>query len=406
MFGALADGTTEVSGFLEGEDSLHTLQAFQQMGVRIERPTSGGVVIHGTGPSGIRAAVKPVYLGNSGTAMRLLTGVLAGLRLPTTIVGDASLNVRPMRRIVDPLITMGANINPADGGTPPLVISSTQQLQGIEYACPIASAQVKSSVLLAGLFARGRTTVLEPATTRDHTERMLRGFGVDVEVSGLSVSLQGEQMLQATSLSVPGDISSAAFFLVGAAMTPGSALRLTGVGVNPTRTGVIDILRLMGADIRIENERESGGEPLADLYVVGTQLHAVEVPEQLVSLAIDEFPALFVAAAAATGETVITGAQELRVKETDRIQVMADGLRHLGIDITPTADGARIRGGQMHGGVVDSAGDHRTAMAFSMASLLATEQITVLNCANVQTSFPGFVQLARGAGLRIGEQRN
>jgi 3-phosphoshikimate 1-carboxyvinyltransferase len=404
MFGAIAEGVTEVSGFLEGEDSLHTLDAFKAMGVKIERGGAGEVTLYGRGVGGIRSADGEIYLGNSGTGMRLLTGLLAGMNIPAVLSGDVSLSGRPMRRIVDPLSQMGADIATGDGGTPPLTIRKTQTLTGIEYVCPMASAQVKSAVLLAGLHANGTTTVHEPAITRDHTERMLRGFGVEVEVKGLTASIIGGQKLTATSLTVPGDISSSAFFLVGASMTPGSQLTLTGVGMNPSRTGVIDILKLMGADIRIKNERVTGGEPVADLHVVGSRLKGIAVPEELVSLAIDEFPAIFVAAVSAIGQTVVTGAEELRVKETDRIQVMADGLRNLGANITDTPDGAIINGGRLTGGTVDSCGDHRTAMSFSMASLICDGPITVLDCDNVNTSFPGFAQIARKTGLNIVEQ--
>ena len=406
MFGAIANGTTTVSGFLEGEDSLHTLDAFRAMGVRIERGGPGEVTLYGTGPTGLTPATAPIYLGNSGTGMRLMSGLLAGLNLPTTLTGDESLSGRPMRRIVDPLNAMRASIVTEDDGTPPLVIGRSEQLQGIEYTCPIASAQVKSAILLAGLSAKGKTTVHEPAITRDHTERMLRGFGVEVQSDGLTASIEGGQSLTATSLTVPGDISSSAFYLVGASMTPGSDLTIEGVGMNPSRTGVIDILRLMGAKIDVRNERDAGGEPVADLHVVGGQLRGIEVPENLVSLAIDEFPALFVAALGATGQTIVTGAEELRVKETDRIQVMTDGLRALGASIEDTADGARIQGGvdgaaRLAGGTADSVGDHRTAMAFSMASLLSDAPITILDCANVNTSFPGYADLANANGLHV-----
>ncbi len=403
MFGAIATGVTEVTGFLEGEDSLHTLAAFQSMGVHIERGGVGEVTLHGRGVEALTVPENDIYLGNSGTGMRLLTGLLAGMNIPCVLTGDGSLNGRPMRRITNPLTSMGAVISTNDNGTPPLKIAKSGQLTGIEYTCPMASAQVKSAVLLAGLHAQGVTTVHEPAITRDHTERMLRGFGVDVVVDGLTASIKGGQQLQATSLTVPGDISSSAFFLVGAAMTPGSRLTIKGVGMNPSRTGVIDILKLMGADIRIENLRETGGEPVADLQVVGSQLNGIHVPEELVSLAIDEFPALFVAAASASGTTVVTGAEELRVKETDRIQVMADGLRALGADITDMPDGARINGCRLKGGTADSAGDHRTAMSFAMASLISDGPITVLDCANVNTSFPNFARVAAGVGLRIAE---
>jgi len=401
MFGGIADGVTEVTGFLEGEDCLRTLDAFSAMGVAIEKHGAGNVTIHGQGVKALTAASSDIYLGNSGTGMRLMTGLLAGIGLPATLTGDESLSVRPMKRITDPLATMGATIHTHDGGTPPLKIVGGESLTAIDYVCPMASAQVKSAVLLAGLHATGTTSVVEPAVTRDHTERMLQGFGVEVTTGDLTASVKGGQTLTGTSITVPGDISSSAFFLVGASMTPGSNLTLTGVGINPTRTGVIDILRLMGAQIEVTNERESGGEPVADLVVTGSQLKGIEVPESLVSLAIDEFPAIFVAAACATGTTLVTGAEELRVKETDRIAVMADGLKLLGVDIEATDDGAKIVGGDIQGGTVDSQGDHRTAMAFSIASLRASGPITVHDCANVNTSFPDFVGIASRAGLRI-----
>lgn len=402
MFGAIADGDTQVAGFLEGEDSLHTLSAFRAMGVAIERGGPGEVRIAGRGATSLVPPTGDIYLGNSGTGMRLLAGLLAGLDLPCTLTGDASLSGRPMRRIVDPLTRMGARIDTAEQGRPPLMLHAGNSLQGIDYTCPMASAQVKSAVLLAGLHARGTTTVHEPAVTRDHTERMLAGFGVEVRQDGLNASLVGGQSLRGTSLTVPGDISSAAFFLVGACLSPESAtLIIEGVGLNPTRTGVIEILRLMGGHIGIRNERLQGGEPVGDLFVAGGGLTGIAVPEHLVSLAIDEFPALFVAAAGAAGETRITGAEELRVKETDRIDVMVRGLQALGADIEGTPDGAIIRGGRLRGGTADSCGDHRTAMAFAMASLISDAAIEVQDVANVDTSFPGFAALAERAGLSI-----
>jgi len=404
MFGAIATGVTEVAGFLEGEDSLHTLEAFRALGVPIERGGPGEVRIEGRGTGALVPPGHAVYLGNSGTAMRLLTGLLAGLGLPITLTGDGSLSGRPMARIVDPLGTMGAAIDTAPRGRPPLSVRAGHALHGIEYVCPMASAQVKSAVLLAGLHASGTTTVHEPAVTRDHTERMLAGFGVDVRVDGLSASLVGGQSLRATSLTVPGDISSAAFFLVGGCLSPaGASLVIEGVGMNPTRTGVIAILQLMGGRIEVRNERTQGGEPVADLHVSGGGLHGIEVPGELVSLAIDEFPALFVAAAGASGSTLVTGAEELRVKETDRIEVMVQGLAALGAGIEGTRDGARIEGGRLTGGQADACGDHRTAMAFAIAALIADGPITVLDVDNVTTSFPGFATLAAGVGLGIRE---
>ncbi len=401
MLGALAEGVTEVSGFLEGEDSLATLRAFRDMGVQIQGPEQGRVTIHGVGMRGLRAPSRPLDLGNSGTSMRLMAGLLAGQNFDVELTGDSSLSGRPMGRVIDPLKSMGARIDAREGGKAPLMIHGGTPLQALTYTLPMASAQVKSCLLLAGLYAEGKTCVTEPAPTRDHTERMLGGFGYAVERAGATACVSGGGTLRATAIDVPADISSAAFFLVGASIAEGSELLLQHVGMNPTRTGVIDILRLMGANITVENAREVGGEPVADLRVRSAQLKGIQIPEALVPLAIDEFPAIFVAAANAEGETVLTGAEELRVKESDRIQVMADGLQALGVDARPTADGMVIRGGSYGGGEVESHGDHRIAMSFAMAALRATAPIAIRDCANVATSFPGFVALTQSLGLNI-----
>lgn len=401
MLGSLADGITRVSGFLEGEDSLATLRAFRAMGVRIEGPERGNVTIQGVGMEGLQAPDGPLDLGNSGTSMRLMSGLLAGQGFCVTLTGDASLSSRPMRRVTEPLADMGAVIDSATGGTAPLVISPGPGLRGIDYDMPMASAQVKSCLLLAGLYADGETCVNEPAPTRDHTERMLQGFGYPVRRDGNRVCVSGGGRLTACDIDVPADISSAAFFLVGASIAGGSDVLLEHVGLNPTRDGVITILRQMGADIEVLGRREVGGEPVADLHVRSAPLKGIHIPESLVPLAIDEFPALFVAAACAQGETVLTGAEELRVKESDRIQVMADGLQTLGADVVPTSDGVVIRGGAIGGGHVDSHGDHRIAMAFAMAGLRADDEIVIDDCANVNTSFPGFVDFAAGLGSRV-----
>ena len=405
MFGALAEGTTTITGFLEGEDCLATLRAFRAMGVRIDGPDHGRVIVQGVGLHGLHASAEPLDMGNSGTSMRLMSGLLAGQSFHTVLTGDASLTRRPMRRVTEPLALMGAQIDASERGTAPLRIHGGQHLRGIDYALPVASAQVKSCLLLAGLYAEGMTRVTEPAPTRDHTERMLEGFGYPLRREGdRSVAVMGGGCLTGTAIDVPADISSAAFFLVGASIAPGSDLLLEHVGVNPTRTGVIDILQLMGADIDILNPRLAGGEPVADLRVRSAPLRGIRIPEHLVPLAIDEFPALFIAAACAEGETVLTGAAELRVKESDRIQVMADGLSVLGIAAQPTPDGIVIQGGALAGGTIDSHGDHRIAMSFAMAALRAGGPIRIQDCANVNTSFPGFVALARNAGLSIQEQ--
>ena len=402
MLGALAEGITEVKGFLEGEDSLATLQAFRDMGVTIEGPDDGFVRIHGVGLNGLQPPRGPLYLGNSGTAMRLFSGLLAAQTFDSELTGDSSLSKRPMGRVADPLRAMGAVIDTAEGGRPPLKIRGGQHLTGIHYEMPVASAQVKSCLLLAGLYAEGVTSVTEPAPTRDHTERMLAGFGYHVHRDNGTASVSGGGTLTATAIDVPADISSAAFFLVAASIAPNSELVLRHVGMNPTRVGVINILRMMGADIEVLAEREIGGEPVADLKVRSAQLKGIDIPEAEVPLAIDEFPVLFIAAVCARGKTVLRGAEELRVKESDRIQVMADGLAELGVETTVTPDGIVIEGGQtIGGGKVDSHGDHRIAMSFAVASLCAVGDIEVTDCANVATSFPGFVDLALQTGIRI-----
>jgi 3-phosphoshikimate 1-carboxyvinyltransferase len=406
MLGAIADGVTRVTGFLEGADALSTRNVFRAMGVRIDGPDAGRVTVHGVGREGLRAPAGPLDCGNAGTAMRLLMGLLAGQPFESELVGDETLMRRPMRRVADPLALMGASVE-TRGDCPPVRILPSGGLRGIEYRLPVASAQLKSALLLAGLYASGRTTIIEPAPTRDHTERMLGGFGVRLERDGLRVSIEGGQRLTGCAIDVPADISSAAFFLVGASIAPGSDLVLEHVGMNPTRTGVIDILRMMGADITVLSESEVGGEPVADLRVRSAPLRGIDVPEELVPLAIDEFPALFVAAACASGRTRVSGAEELRVKESDRIATMAEGLRALGVSAEPTDDGmvidGRPEGPAFSGGRVESHGDHRIAMSFAMAAMRASGAVSIGDTGNVATSFPGFVPLAAGAGLGIAE---
>ncbi|MFZ9037602.1 MAG: 3-phosphoshikimate 1-carboxyvinyltransferase [Gammaproteobacteria bacterium] len=400
ILASIADGSSHISGFLQGEDSLNTMRAFQQMGVPIAR-NQGEVTVSGVGLHGLQAPATDLDMGNSGTAMRLLLGLLAGQSFDARLIGDSSLSSRPMLRVIQPLQQMGAVIESADGGRAPLQVRGGQVLEAIDYRMPVASAQVKSCLLLAGLYARGETIVHEPAPTRDHSERMLRGFGCDVASNAGEIRLRGNQALSACDIDVPADISSAAFFMVAASIASDSDITLQHVGINPTRTGVIDILKLMGADIDIVNRQEIGGEPVADIRVRSAALSGIEIPESLVPLAIDEFPVLFVAAACAVGETRLSGAEELRVKESDRIQAMADGLTRLEIETEVKPDGIIIQGGKLGGGEIDSHGDHRIAMAFSVASLAARRDICIRDCSNVNTSFPGFAQLAQRAGIRI-----
>lgn len=400
MLSAIAEGTSHIRGFLEGEDTRATAAVLAQLGVRIEAPSSGERIVHGVGLHGLRVSNKPLDCGNAGTGMRLLAGLLAGQAFDSTLIGDESLSKRPMRRVTDPLAKMGAQIDTQDG-LPPLQVRCGRTLRGIRYELPVASAQVKSALLLAGLYAEGSTEVIEPHPTRDYTERMLQAFGWPIEFSPGHAKLEGGHRLRATDVVVPADFSSAAFFLVAASILPGSVLRLPAVGLNPRRTGLLEALRLMGADIRIENRGESGGEAVGDLVVRHAPLHGIELPEALVPDMIDEFPSLFVAAAVAKGRTVVRGAAELRVKESDRIATMAAGLRALGVRIEETPDGAIIDGGAIGGGAVESHGDHRIAMSFAVAGLVAQGAVTVRDCANVATSFPGFVELANNCGFAL-----
>ena len=399
MLGAIAHGDTRVHGLLEGEDVLATVAAFRSMGVKIEGPRDGEALIGGVGREGLQAPASDIDLGNSGTAMRLLAGLLAGQRFECTLVGDASLGRRPMRRITEPLSRMGARIETASGGTPPIRLRAGDGLAPIDYATPMASAQVKSAILLAGLYASGRTCVTEPAPTRDHTERILGAFGVELARDGPRTCIEGGARLAATELDVPGDISSAAFLVAAAAGRAGSDLLIRGVGVNPTRTGILTVLGQMGADISWSNHRIAGNEPVADLRVRGGALHGVDVDPSLVPLAIDEFPAIFVAAAAARGVTRVTGARELRVKESDRIAASAEALRALGVTVQVFDDGMAVEGGGISGGEVDSAGDHRIAMAFASAAVAAP--VRIRDCRNVMTSFPGFETLSNSVGCDI-----
>ncbi len=401
MLSAIADGITDIEEFLEGEDTLRTVAAFRALGVPIEGPQHGRLRIDGRGLHGLKAPAEALYLGNSGTSMRLLAGLLSGQRFDSELTGDSSLSRRPMRRVTEPLARMGARVLPSASGTPPLRIEGARSLTGIDYCMPVASAQVKSSLLLAGLYASARTCIQEPVQTRDHTERMLAGFGYPVERAAGKVCLRGGGRLQGMTVQIPGDFSSAAMFMVGAAIAPGSDLLIEQVGVNPTRVGAIDILRAMGAEVVLLRERKVGDEPVADVRVRARPLRAARILPGQVPLAIDELPVLMIAAACCEGETTLSGARELRVKESDRLAALAEGFARLGVTAAATSDGIVVRGGRIAGGRVDSFGDHRIAMAFAVAALRADSPIVVEDCANVDTSFPGFVSLARSVGLNI-----
>jgi 3-phosphoshikimate 1-carboxyvinyltransferase len=400
MLAALAEGPSRITGFLEGEDTLATARAFAQMGVHIDAPRASERIVRGVGLHGLRAPNGDIDCGNAGTGMRLLAGLLAGQGFDSVLTGDESLSKRPMRRVIEPLARMGAGIGSNDG-LPPLRIAGRRPLRGIDYEMPVASAQVKSAILFAGLYAGGATRVREPHPTRDYTERMLARFGWPIEFGDGFATLSGGHRLRASDVDVPADFSSAAFFIVAATLVPGSELVLRGVGMNPRRTGLLRALRAMGADIRESSLRGQGGEPVADLIVRHAPLAGIDVPVELVPDMIDEFPILFVAAAAARGTTRIRGAAELRVKESDRIAVMAKGLGALGIRIGETPDGALIEGGRFSGGEADSAGDHRCAMSLAVAGLVARAPVHVRDCANVATSFPGFIELANSCGFDL-----
>jgi 3-phosphoshikimate 1-carboxyvinyltransferase len=405
MLGAIAKGVTTVHGFLDGEDCLSTMQAFRDMGVSIDGPVSQRVVIHGVGKYGLQKPKKVIDCGNSGTTMRLLAGLLAGQPFDTELTGDQSLLKRPMERVSRPLHQMGASIT-TTAGRPPLLIRGGQSLHGITYEMPEASAQVKSSLLLAGMYAKGETHVIEPGLTRDHTERMLTAFSYPIHKSGKAIVINAASECQGTDVIVPGDISSAAFFIVAATIVPDAELFIRNVGINPTRTGIIQILNLMGANIKITNKRLCGEELVADLYVRHAQLEGIDIPAAMVPLAIDEFPVIFVAASCAKGQTILHGAKELRCKESDRITAMADGLKVLGINAKALDDGICINGGVLQGGVVDSRHDHRIAMAFAIAGCVAKAPVTILHCSNVATSFPTFVKTANQLKLKIQETDN
>jgi 3-phosphoshikimate 1-carboxyvinyltransferase len=405
MLGAMAEGDTRISGFLEGADALATMNIFRAMGVAIEGPADGEVIVHGVGQRGLRAPAAALDCGNSGTSMRLLCGLLSGQSFATRLIGDASLGRRPMRRVVEPLAQMGARIDTVDGH-PPLDVHPVPSLRAADIRMTVASAQVKSALILAGLQAPGTTRITEPAPTRDHTERMLAAFGVTVGRAGPVVTITGGQSLTGCRIDVPADISSAAFFLVAASISPGAELILRHVGMNPTRTGIVRILRAMGADITEIDARVIGGEPVADLRIRSAYLRGIDIPPELVPLAIDEFPVLFVAAACAEGITTLRGAEELRVKESDRIAVMAEGLQAIGLPVQPTPDGMRIQGrgaeqAPFTGGTVQSHGDHRIAMAFAVAALRSRNPITILDTENVGTSFPRFAEMASAVGMPV-----
>ncbi len=407
MFGALSNGISRVGNLLKSDDVLATIGGFRQMGVSIEEKNNNQWEINGVGLYGLKQPVAPLDLGNSGTALRLLTGLMCAQPWKSVLTGDASLRSRPMKRIIDPLVAMGAHIE-SEHGKPPLVVHPVAKLRGVRYLMPIASAQVKSCLLLAGLYAEGATMVVEPVPTRDHTERMLRVYGMNVEKRNGEIRLDStcsKRDLQAVNIAIPADLSAAAFFMVGASIVPNSEVLLKNIGINPSRSGVLTILKKMGADIRVHNQTNIGStpdsEPVADISVRSTVLHGCQVNGDEAALAIDEIPIIAMAAACAEGVTEIRGVSELRVKESDRISGVAAGLTSLGVAVEEHSDGLTITGGSFRGGRVDSRGDHRLAMAFAIAGGAAQASVEVMDCKNITTSFPKFCQVANDAGLNI-----
>ncbi len=409
MFSSLSNGTSNITGLLEGEDVMATLGAFRAMGVDAQGPNDGDLTITGVGMRGLSAPENDLDMGNSGTAMRLMCGILAAQSFASKLVGDESLSSRPMRRVTVPLTSMGARCATDEDGCPPIHVRGVEKLEPIDYKLPMASAQVKSAVLLAGLYADGETSVTEPAPTRDHTERMLKAYGYDCETEKLTdqasiIRLKGGGELTATDIDIPSDISSAAFFMVAASIIPESKITLEHVCVNPTRTGVIDILKAMGADIQLLNHRAIGGEPVADIQVTYVGLKGCDIDPKLVPLAIDEFPVICVAAACAEGVTTVSGAEELRAKESDRISVMVEGLRNIGVEVEERRDGMVVTGGVIAGGEVESHHDHRIAMSFAIAGGVSDDAVTIKGAETVATSFPNFVALTSKIGLHVAPQ--
>ena len=407
MFSSLADGKSVIRNFLRAEDPMRTLNAFKQMGVDIKDSAQlsalssqhNEIIINGKGLHGLKEPEGVIDCGNSGTTMRLLSGVLAAQPFPSTLTGDEFLLKRPMQRVIGPLTQMGAEISSEEGGLPPLKIKG-RRLKPIEYNSPIASAQVKSAILLAGLYCDGTTTVIEPGRSRDHTERMLKALGSGIKIDGLHVSITGGAALCPMDITVPGDLSSAAFFIVAGLIVPGSELVVRKVGINPTRTGIIDVLKAMGADIRVDNERDVSGEPVADIFIRYSELKGIDINGDMILKAIDEFPILCVAAAKAKGTTKITGAGELRVKESDRITAMASELKKMGVSVEELEDGIIIEGTEnLQPAQVMSYGDHRIAMSMIIAGLTAAGAITVSDTDCVNTSFPGFMEMLESLGI-------
>jgi 3-phosphoshikimate 1-carboxyvinyltransferase len=401
MLSALAEGESRIEGFLEGEDTRATARIFSQLGVRIETPNPQTRLVHGVGLHGLKASSKALDCGNAGTGMRLLTGLLSAQAFDSVLVGDASLSKRPMARVIGRLRLLGAEIEAREGNFAPLAIHGGKALRGRRIETEVASAQVKSALVLAALYAEGETEIIEPKPTRDYTESMLQALGWPLAFEPGCVRVRGGGHLRAGLIQIPGDISSAAFLIAAALLVPDSDVVLENVGINPRRTGILQAFEQMGGDIRLENKRQQSGEWVADIHVRASTLHGITLPEHVVSDMIDECPIFFVAAALAHGTTRASGLAELRVKESDRIASMVAGLRAMGARVHETADSIEITGGELHAASIDSFEDHRVAMSFAVAGQCSVGVTQIRDCANVATSFPGFIALAQAAGLRL-----
>jgi 3-phosphoshikimate 1-carboxyvinyltransferase len=403
LIGSMADGKTVIHNFSKGADCWRTLQCLEALGVEIQQQENGKICILGRGLNGFCEPDDLLDAGNSGTTMRLLLGLLTGQDFFSIITGDPSLRRRPMGRVIDPLVKMGADIRArCDNTLPPICIRGTNNVHTVEYTLPIPSAQVKSAILLAGMNGKGQTTVIQKLPSRDHTERMLQYFGAPLTIKGNVICLQGRRPINGQLIQIPGDISSAAFIMAAAVLVPGSEVLIRDVGINPTRTGILDVLKLMGAEIDVLEQRSWNGEPVADLMIRSAQLKGAEIKDPLLPRVLDEIPVLAVAAAAAEGETVISDAAELRVKETDRLKAVASELRKMNVEIKEKPDGLIIRGGQLRGARVKSWGDHRMAMALAVAGLIADGETIIEDAGCIDISFPDFpdVMNALGAGIR------
>jgi 3-phosphoshikimate 1-carboxyvinyltransferase len=403
ILASIADGESEINGYLNSDDCLSTLRVLKKLGIRIEKTNSTKIIVNGVGLDGLTPPGMDLDLGNSGTSMRLLAGLLSGQSFDTTLVGDKSLSARPMKRIIYPLSLMGANIQ-SDRGFPPLTIKAVRHLEPINYEIPIASAQVKSAILFSALYAKGHSVIKEKNITRDHTEKMFSLMGISMMKKDGSITIKGKQTPKASSISIPADLSSASFFIVAALISKNSELLITDVGINPTRCGILSILREMGANIKVVNKRFMSGELIADIFARSSKLKGIDISPEYVSLSIDEFPILFIAAAMADGVTKFSGIHELRVKESDRISSMVTGLKTLGIKVDEQKSGAIIQGGNILGGIVNSNGDHRIAMAFAIAGSRSKEIIRIIDTDVVNTSFPDFLKILKNSGIDITEE--